>query len=158
MLPALTLGVVAWFVTAAAAEDAAPPDTTPPQQSAPAAATPPPLPQNPLPGSAPAPVAQPNPVPDAGTSAQAACIEETGDYQTQGDKIIYVIGLTNKCDKRLRCEIFAYVVGARGPTYGHTITILAAAANGAAPTLRTFAMKVKAAGGTAQVSRQCRVF
>jgi len=149
--------VVVWSVAAASAEDAAPPAATPPQQPAPAAATPPALPQNPLPGSAPSPAAPANPVPDAGTTAQAACIDETGDYETQGGKIIFIIGLKNKCDKRLRCEIFAYVVGAKGPSYGHTVTVLAAASNGA-PTTRTYAMKVKAAGGTAQVSRQCRVF
>ena len=49
------------------------------------------------------------------------------------------------------------VVGAKGPSSGHTILILGATSSGAAAK-QSYAMKVKMAGGTAQVSRQCRVF
>ncbi len=141
----------------ASAEDANAPAAAE-QQPAPAVApAPPALPQNPLPGTAAPPAAQQNPVPDAGTTGQAACIDETGDYVTHGNTVTFVIGLANKCDKRLKCTIDAYVVGAKGPASGHTTMILGARSSGAAAKA-TYAMKVRAAGGTAQVSRACRVF
>jgi hypothetical protein len=146
----LVLGLAA----PAFAEDAAP-SVDNQQQTAPD--TPPQLPSNPLPGTVAPPAAQQNPVPDPGTTGQAACIEETGDYQSHGSAVTFVIGLANKCDKRLKCTIDAYVVGAKGPSSGHTTMLLGAASSGAAAR-KTYAMKVKAAGGIAQVSRQCRVF
>jgi hypothetical protein len=97
------------------------------------------------------------PVPDPGPTGQATCIEETGDYQTHGTAVTFVIGLSNKCDKRLKCTIDAYVVGAKGPSSGHATLVLGAASSGAAAT-KSYAMAVKMAGGTAQVSRQCREF
>lgn len=118
------------------------------------------LPANPLPGtvvSRDKPAQGAVPVPDVGTTGQSACIEETGDYETHGPKITFVIGLQNKCDKRLRCKIYAYVVGAKGPSSAQTTMTLGAVSGGAAAK-RTYAMPVKAAGGTAQVSRECRVF
>jgi hypothetical protein len=139
----------------ALAEDATPsPDNQ--QQAAPAPDAPRQLPSNPLPGTAPS-AAQTTPVPDPGTTGQAACIDETGDYQTRGNAVTFVIGLSNKCDKRLKCTIDAYVVGAKGPSSGHATMILGATSSGAAAKI-SYAMKVKMAGGTAQVSRQCRVF
>jgi hypothetical protein len=147
--------LVCTTAAAASAQDAGPPPA-PPQQAQPNAVAPPALPQNPLPGTA-APAAQQNPVPDAGTTGQAACIDETGDYETHGRTITFVIGLANKCDKRLKCTIDAYVVGAKGPASGHATLILGARSSGAAAKA-SYAMKVKAAGGTAQVSRECRVF
>jgi hypothetical protein len=149
----LVLGVS--LAAPALAEDAAPsPDNQ--QQAAPAPDAPPQLPSNPLPGTAPS-AAQTTPVPDPGTTGQAACIDETGDYQTRGNAVTFVIGLSNKCDKRLKCTIDAYVVGAKGPSSGHATLILGATSSGAAAKI-SYAMKVKMAGGTAQVSRQCRVF
>jgi hypothetical protein len=121
------------------------------------AGTPPEQPSNPLPGTATPAAKQQDPVPDAGTTGQAPCIEETGDYETHGKTVTYVIGLENKCDKRLKCEIFANVTGAKGTSLGHTTLILGARSSGAAAK-KSYAMKVKAAGGTAQVSRGCRMF
>jgi hypothetical protein len=148
----LVLG--ATLAAPALAEDAAP-SVDNQQQTAPA--TPPQLPSNPLPGAVAPPAAQQNSVPDPGTTGQAACIDETGDYQSHGGAVTFVIGLANKCDKRLKCTIDAYVVGAKGPASGHATLLLGAASSGAAAK-KNYAMNVKAAGGTAQVSRQCRVF
>lgn len=146
----VSLAAPAW------AEDAAPPADNQ-QQAAPAPDTPAQLPSNPLPGTVAPPAARQNPVPDLGTTGQASCIDETGDYRSHGAAVSFVIGLANKCDKRLKCTIDAYVVGAKGPSSGHTTMFLGAASSGAAAK-KTYAMKVKAAGGTAQVSRQCRVY
>jgi hypothetical protein len=148
----LVLVLGAGLAASASAEDAAPSPGSQ-QQAAPAPS--PQLPSNPLPGTPPA--TRQNPVPDPGTTGQAACIDETGDYQSCGGTVTYVIGLSNKCDKRLKCTIDAYVVGAKGPASGHTTMILGAASSGAAAK-KSYAMRVKAAGGIAQVSRQCRVF
>jgi len=108
-------------------------------------------------GHRPSAAKQQDPVPDARTTGQAPCIEETGDYETHGKTVSYVIGIENKCDKRLKCEIFANVTGAKGSSLGPTTLILGAKSSGAAAK-KSYTMKVKAAGGTAQVSRECRVF
>ena len=114
--------------------------------SAPQPSDPPPLPEHPLPAT---------PAPAAADDLQS-CLQETGDYVTRGGAVIYAIGITNTCDKRLRCEIFANISGARGSSTGHTIMTLGRASDrGAAK--KTYEMPVKAAGGIAQVSRECRV-
>jgi hypothetical protein len=92
--------------------------------------------------------------PAAPTDLQS-CLQETGDYMTRGKTVDYVIGITNTCAQRLRCEIYANVSGARGAALGHTIMTLGPAGSGAAAQ-QTYTMRVKAAGGIAQVSRDCK--
>ena len=84
-----------------------------------------------------------------------SCLQETGDWMTRGKTVDYVIGITNTCAKRLRCEIYANVSGARGSSLGHAIMTLGPAGSGAAAQ-QTYTMRVKAAGGIAQVSRDCK--
>ena len=141
------------------APDAGPPAVTLPQSSDENLKSyrpqpPQPPPPQPLPDAASPSAAQQSQAPDAAKDPQA-CIEETGDYVTHGNAVTYVIGLENKCDKRLKCKIYAYVVGARGPASGETTMVLGAKSSGAAK--QSFAMKVKSAGGMAQVSRDCRM-
>jgi len=124
------------------------------QDAPPAAAAPAATLQNPLPGTS--SDAGQNATPDAAKDPQS-CLAETGDYVSHGNAVTYVIGIENKCDKRLKCTIDTYVVGAKGPASGHTSMILGAASSGTAAK-KSYAMKVKAAGGTAQVSRDCRTF
>ncbi len=97
------------------------------------------------------------PTPEPGTTGQSACIDETGDYETHGKVVTFVIALANKCDKRLKCEVFAYITGAKGPSQGHGTLVLGPKSSGAAAK-KSYAMKVKMAGGTAEISRECRVF
>ena len=97
------------------------------------------------------------PTPDPGTTSRSQCIDQSGDYQTLGKAVVFVVGLANKCDKRLRCELFAYFISAKGPSSGHAILVLGARSKGEAAK-ETHAMKVKMAGGTAMISRECRVF
>ncbi len=130
---ALALGLV----SAALAQDAAAPAT----------------PQNLLPGAS---SAAQSTAPDAAKDPES-CLAETGDYVSRGSTVNYLIGIENKCDKRLKCKIDAYVVGAKGPASGHTTMILGAASSGA-DAKKSYAMKVKAVGGTAQVSGDCKVF
>lgn len=84
-----------------------------------------------------------------------SCLQQTGDYVTHGKTVTYVIGVTNTCAKRLRCEIYANISGSRGSSLGHTIMTLGPAGSGAAAQ-QTYTMRVKAAGGIAQVSRDCK--
>jgi hypothetical protein len=144
----LAIALCAGFAAAALAQDAGEP-----QQIAPV--TPPTLPENPLPG------AQPSlPAPQAAAAALPAdlqdCLHETGDYVARGRTVFYVIAIVNTCKVRLRCEIFANVAGARGTSLGHVVMILGPAGSGEAAK-KTYDMRVKAAGGIAQVSRECKV-
>ena len=144
----LAAALCAGFAVAALAQDAGEP-----QQIAPVA--PPAPPENPLPGT-------PSPAPAAQTAAPSApgdlqdCLHETGDYVPHGKTVDYVIGITNTCEKRLRCEIFANVTGVKGSSLGHTVMILGAASSGARAK-KTYIMPVKSAGGITQVSRECKV-
>ena len=139
VLKLLFASVLCLAATAAVAEDAA---------NAPA------LPENPLPAAS---APEPKQLPAAPSHDDLqACLQQTGDYVTRGSTVLYVIGIANGCDKRLRCEIFANVSGSRGSSLGHTIMTLGAAGSGAAAA-QTYSMHVKAAGGIAQVSRECKV-
>ncbi len=137
----LVIALCAGFTAAALAQDAGEP-----QQIAPV--TPPALSENPLPGT-PAPAsALPNDLQD--------CLHESGDYITRGHTVFYVIAITNSCKVRLRCEVFANVTGVRGTSLGHTVMTLGPAGSGEAAK-KTYDMRVKAAGGITQVSRECKV-
>lgn len=93
--------------------------------------------------------------PPASPTDLQSCLQETGDYMTRGKTVTYVIGITNTCTTRLRCEIYANISGARGSSLGHAIMTLGPAGSGAAAQ-QTYTMRVKAAGGIAQVSRDCK--
>ena len=138
-LTGLALALCIGLASAALAQSNSPPAE--PQPSAPPPGTP--------------PDAQANPTAAPAAPDVQSCLQESGDYVTHGRAIAYVIGLSNTCGKRIKCTIDAYVVGAKGPASGHTIMILGAQASGAAAA-KTYAMKVKASGGTAQVSRDCK--
>src|ERR1700739_277312 len=101
-----------------------------------------------------APALGQTPAPAAPADLQS-CLQQTGDYMTHGKIVTYVIGITNTCARRLRCEIYANISGARGSSLGHTIMRLGPAGSGAAAN-QTYTMRVKAAGGIAQVSRDCK--
>jgi hypothetical protein len=84
-----------------------------------------------------------------------ACLQQTGDYVTRGKTVLYVIGLANSCNKRLRCEIFANVTGSRGSVTGHTVMTLGAAGGGAAAK-QTYSMHVKAAAASPRFRASAR--
>jgi hypothetical protein len=88
--------------------------------------------------------------PDAKKDIQS-CLAETGDFVTVGKSNHYVIGIENKCPQRLQCVIDAYITGAKGPVSVHTSMTLEAKSK------KSYAAKVKTSGGTAQVSRECKV-
>ena len=141
----LAIALFAGFSAATSAQE-----TGEPQQAAPV--NPPALPENHLPGtSSPAAALQ-----AAAPADVQECLQETGDYVTRGRAVFYVIGITNSCAARLRCEIFANVTGVKGTSLDHTVMILGPAGSGAAAK-KSYDMRVKAAGGIAQVSRDCKM-
>lgn len=82
------------------------------------------------------------------------CVHEDSDFHMHGKSPAFVIALTNKCEKRLRCKVNVNVTNAFGSAQGHATLLLAPHAAGAAAT-KTYSLKVKAMGGMAQSSRQC---
>lgn len=96
------------------------------------------------------------PAPDSGVTAQTQCIDDSSGFQSKNGRNLFVISIANKCDKRLTCKIYAYVVTARGPASAKT-TLILAPASADAVAKQTYAMRVKSPGGTAQISRECRV-
>jgi Spy/CpxP family protein refolding chaperone len=101
------------------------------------------------------PKAEPPPVADKGTTAQYNCIAEGEHYAGQGRHAVYRIELTNKCEQRLRCRVYAYQVSAKGPSQGRTTLILGPKSSGAAAS-KIYELKVKAVGGLGTWTRECR--
>jgi len=82
------------------------------------------------------------------------CVSEDSGFKMHGKSPAYVVELTNKCERRLRCKVNVYVTNAFGPTQGQATLVLAPHAAGDAAR-KTYALKVKALTGSAQGSRQC---
>jgi hypothetical protein len=87
------------------------------------------------------------------TAKQCISDDDTA-YAEDGKKFTFTMNFHNDCDRPIACQIDAYVVGARGPTQGHTTLKFAPKAQ--APSKASYTMRVKAIGGTAQYSRDCR--
>jgi hypothetical protein len=103
-----------------------------------------------------APKAEPPPVPDKGTTPQLNCISQDSRYTQDGKAIFFVQTFENKCEARIRCEVFVYQINARGPTQGRATLTLARKSGGAAAT-KVYKLKVKGAGGSSTSARECRV-
>jgi hypothetical protein len=99
---------------------------------------------------------EPPPVADKGTTAQYNCLDESEKHVGGGKQIFYRIMLTNKCEQRLKCAVFAYQVGSKGPSQGHGTLVLAPKSAGAKAT-QVFELKIKSMGGMGAWSRECKV-
>ena len=106
--------------------------------------------------NAPAAGQEPPPVADPGTTSQFNCISDKTEYTDTGKRLVYRIALTNRCEQRLKCRVFAYIVTSKGPAQGRATLILAPKSDGAAAT-KTYDVTIKAIGGMGTVSRECRV-
>ena len=95
-------------------------------------------------------------MPEPGTTPQSSCIAESGSYRQSGRRVDYVIGLENKCERRIRCVVFAYVVQAKGPSSGRATLVLAPRSQAAAAK-KSYALKVRMIGGITQTTRECRL-
>jgi hypothetical protein len=95
------------------------------------------------------------PVEKAAPQQPDDCLTGDGGFQTKGSVNSFVVAIENTCEKRFRCQIYAYITGAKGPTLGHGTVILGPKSSGSAAK-KSYAIKVKMAGGTAEVSRECK--
>ena len=100
---------------------------------------------------------EPPPMPDKGTTSQLNCVDQKSEYTKEGKGIFYVQTFANKCEARLTCKVFAYVLNSRGPSHGHATLVLAPKSAGEAAT-KSYALKVKGVGGFGTSDRECRVF
>ena len=101
--------------------------------------------------------AEPPPVPDKGTTSQLNCIDQRTEYKQTGKSLFYIQTFANKCEARMKCTIFVYQLNARGPSQGRGTLILGAKSAGDAAK-KSYALKIKGAGGFSTSERECRCF
>jgi hypothetical protein len=102
-----------------------------------------------------APDAGKEPAPAAPPAEPKKCISMETDFKQRAAATTYEITLANACAEAMRCTVTAYVVTAGGPSSGKAVLMLAGKAKGAAAK-KTYAMKVKGMGGSANISRECK--
>jgi len=83
------------------------------------------------------------------------CVTNQTGFKQVGDKPVFEVALENTCEVRLKCTIDIYVLGAKGPVQGRATMVLGPAAKGQT-TRKVYALKVKSAGGMANMSQECR--
>jgi hypothetical protein len=86
---------------------------------------------------------------------KVTCVTSNTAWREKGKSTTFEIELQNICDMKLKCTVDAFVTGARGQAQGHGTVVLAAAPKGQ-PTRNVYAMKVKSAGGMANISHSCK--
>ncbi|MBV9558292.1 MAG: hypothetical protein JO254_14585 [Pseudolabrys sp.] len=88
-------------------------------------------------------------------AADESCVTDTANFQQVGDEAAFVIEVSSTCTVELSCSISAFIITADGPASGKTTLLLPAPGNGE-PMRRRFEIKLKEAGGMANVSRKCQ--
>jgi hypothetical protein len=83
-------------------------------------------------------------------AAEDRCVSDSTRFKAEDRRAYLIVTLENKCAHRITCAINARVRTARGNTKGHGTVALAPRA------AAVYRLRVKAAGGMAQVERQCR--
>jgi hypothetical protein len=83
------------------------------------------------------------------------CIDDRSGFRSKGKANAFVVELTNSCEQRFRCTVNAYVVNAFGAVRGRAVLTLAPKSKGEAAH-KSYAIKVKSSGGTANISRSCK--
>ena len=83
------------------------------------------------------------------------CVASNTGFKEKGGKPVYEIELVNSCDMRVKCTIDVFVMGARGTAQGHSTLVLQAAPKGQT-TSKIYTLKVKSAGGMANMSQSCK--
>ena len=85
------------------------------------------------------------------------CITDTANFKAEDKRALFVVALENKCEQRVKCEVKANIRTARGKRRGHATLILAPKSAGA-DSKKSYSLRVKVAGGMAQVERNCTAF
>jgi hypothetical protein len=105
--------------------------------------------------SAPAPAADESGQKPPAEASKQECIVDSADFKMDGTSPTFVIALENKCEKRLRCKVYATVMSAKGNAQGHATLTLAPHSQGA-KAKQSYVIKVKMMGGIAQSGRECK--
>ena len=87
----------------------------------------------------------------------AGCISDSSNFKAEDKHAYFIVALENACEQRVSCEVFANVRTARGSKRGHGTLVLAAKSAGAAAK-KSYRMRVRVAGGMAQVERECKAY
>jgi len=87
--------------------------------------------------------------------AEKVCVTDDSKFRQDGKKNTFVVALKNSCAQPQRCKVNVYVVGSTGPVQGSGTVTLGAAANGQY-SQKSYVLKVKEAGGMANMSRSCK--
>jgi hypothetical protein len=83
-------------------------------------------------------------------TAADRCVSETRRFKAEDKRAYFLLALENGCAERIVCAIRVRIRAARGNTRGHGSVALAPRATA------VYRLRVKAAGGMAQVERECR--
>jgi hypothetical protein len=94
---------------------------------------------------------------EAAKSPIAGCISDSSNFKAEDKHAYFIVALENACEQRVTCEVFANIRTARGSKRGHGTLVLAAKSAGA-EAKKSYRMRIKVAGGMAQVERQCKVY
>jgi hypothetical protein len=90
----------------------------------------------------------------AAREAKTSCITDESGFRQKDGENVYVITLTNRCERPQRCTLNVYLVTAFGPQQGKATLRLAGRAKGAAAQ-KSYIMQTKSAGGSVTASRSC---
>ena len=90
-------------------------------------------------------------------NALAGCITDTANFKAEDKRAYFIVALENACEQRVTCEVFANIRTARGSKRGHGTLVLAAKSAGA-EAKKSYRLRVKVAGGMAQVERECKAY
>ena len=93
----------------------------------------------------------------AAESPIAGCITDSSGFRAEDKRAYFIVALENACEQRVTCEVFANIRTARGSKRGHGTLVLAAKSAGAAAKT-SYRMRVRVAGGMAQVERECKPY
>jgi len=94
---------------------------------------------------------------DADTPSDNKCVADTTHFKAEDKRAYFIVALENKCEQRVKCVIHANIRTARGNTKGHGTLVLAPRSAGA-EAKKSYSLRVKVAGGMAQVARDCQAF
>jgi len=85
------------------------------------------------------------------------CITDSSNFKAEDKHAYFIVALENACEQRVKCEVFANIRTARGSKRGHGTLVLAAKSAGA-EAKKAYRLRVRVAGGMAQVERECKAY
>jgi hypothetical protein len=94
---------------------------------------------------------------EADVSPENKCVADTAQFKAEDKHAFFIVALENKCEQRVKCEVSANIKTARGKRHGHATLVLGPRSAGA-DAKKSYSVRVKVAGGMAQVERECTAF